>query len=146
MSAVTSWWPSDVFCPTQYVEKLETTFGNGWFHIKSKFLASFENLEEPAALGPPPHMAAICCRWWRLSSFSGHVLASLPRILPLCCRGPVCTNTCPPPACGLPSASAGIWVTNCSAFPSILWSFSLSRRLRHCKPHSVAASRSRTGD
>lgn len=65
-----------------YVEKLETTFGNGQFHIKIQILASLENLEEPAAVGPPPHMAAICCRQWRLSPFPGHVFISLPQFLP----------------------------------------------------------------
>lgn len=124
-----------------YVEKLETTFGNGQFHIKITILASFENLEEPAAVGPPPHMAAICCSQWRLSPFPGHVFLSLPQFLPLCRLSPSARIPAQPPCASYLLASAGIWIRNCLMIsPNILY-FNSSPRLRHCKPHSVAVPR-----
>lgn len=97
-------------------------------------------MEEPAALGPPPHMATICCGRWRLSPFPGHVLASLPQLLPLCRRVPVCTYTCPPPLCICrtlyPFGLETVYIPQHSVV------FNSSLRLRYCTPHSVAVSRS----
>lgn len=104
-----------------YVEKLETTFGNGQLHIQIKILASLENLEEPAAVGPPPHMAAICCRQWRLSPFPRHVFLSLPQFLPLCRLSPSARTPACLPCVSYLLASAGIWIRNCLTSPNILY-------------------------
>lgn len=106
---------------------------------KTKFLASLENLEEPAALGPPTHMAAICRRRWRLPA---------PDTCSSVCRGSARSAAASPSAhapAHLPRvpylpASADVWIRNCSTFSDILWSSNSSLRPRRCKPHSVAGS------